>query len=160
MTDQSNIIYLKWHNKKMFPKGDWLKEPDICQWEYNNFACLALRDMSLGIWKGFVGLDTTHKLYSKSLEDLIKTDDIIEICFSVHGGLCSAGPLISKYKSYNNNLWWLGIETATGGDLMPLLKLDMENPDIARTLGTQTYKGLSFIRRETNKLARCIKRII
>jgi hypothetical protein len=115
--------------------------------------------MSLGVWKGFVGINKEHSFYSKSIEEILKTDEAMEIFFSVYGGICSAGPLIAKYKSYNQNLWWIGIETSHGADLMPLLKLDMQNPDIARTVADQTYKNFSFIRHETNKLAKYIVRI-
>lgn len=159
MSELNNVIFLEWLNKKSFPKGVWRQEPDLCYWESYGLSCLAIRDMSLGIWKGFVGVEPGHLFHSKSIEEVLKTEEASEIFFSVYGGICTAGPLIAKYKSYNRNLWWLGIETTHGSDYMPLLKLDMQNPDIARTVGDQTYKDFAFIRREINKLARSIARI-
>lgn len=159
MTDLNNVIFLEWLNKKSFPPGDWLKEPDLGHWESYNFSCLAVRDMSLGVWKGFVGVENTHPFYSKSIEDILKTDEAADIFFSVYGGICTAGPLIQRYKSYSRNLWWIGIETSHGADLMPLLKLDMQNPDIARSVSGQTYKNFPFIHKEINKLARYISKV-
>lgn len=159
MSELNNVIFVEWLNKKTFPKGVWMSEPDLCYWEHRNLACLNIRDMSLGVWKGFVGVEPGHLFHGKSVEDILKMDEAMEIFFSVYGGICSAGSLIPKYKNYNRNLWWIGIETSHGSDLMPLLKLDMQNADIARTVADQTYKDFSFIRRETNKLAKAIARI-
>ena len=155
----SNIIFLEFFNKKNFPLGEWHREPDLSHWIQYDMACLALRDMSLGIWKGFVGVDSRHLFYGKSIEDILKTKQVISMFFDVYGGLCSAGRLPSKYKEYSANLWWIGIETSHGADYMPLLKLDTENPDMVKTISHQTYKNFMFIRKETNKLAKFMSRI-
>jgi hypothetical protein len=155
----SNVIFLEFFNKKSFPPGKWLSEPDLCHWNRYGMDCLAIRDMSLGVWKGFVGVNQKHSFYSKKIEEVLKMEETMEIFFSVYGGITSAGRLPPKYKDYAHNLWWIGIETSHGADFMPLLKLDMENPDMAKMLSHQTYKDFSFIRRETNKLSKCLSRI-
>jgi hypothetical protein len=116
--------------------------------------------MSLGVWKGFVGVDRKHLFYGKSIEDVLKTEEAIEMFFGVYGGLCSAGSLPPRYKEYSSNLWWVGIETSHGADYMPLLKLDTDNPDMAKMVSHQTYKNFMFIRKETNKLAKLLSRMI
>lgn len=114
--------------------------------------------MSLGVWKGFVGIAVPHPLYFMDLESILKEPKMIDAFLAVYGGICSAGRLPDKYREYSKNLWWLGVETSHGGDYMPLLKLDLENQDMAKMLSGQTYKDLAFIRRETNKLAKYVSR--
>lgn len=148
----SNIIFIEFYNKQGFPPGKWLKEPDLCSWDHK-LPCLAIRDMGMGVWRGFVGIDGYHPFYGKSVEDLLKIPEAMEIFFSVYGGLSGAGKLPAKYKSFTNNFWWLGIETCHGGDLMPLIKLELPPQNMDKMLSGQTYKDLQFIRKETNKLA-------
>lgn len=152
-----NLIKLEFFNKKNFPKGKWLNEPDLCQWKRHNLSCLVIRDMSLGVWKGFVGLPKTNKFYGNKLENLLLSDEFLNIY--IYGGICSAGSLLYKYSIYDNGLWWIGIETTHGGDFMPLLKLDLLDPDMLKISGKQTYKDFSFIRKETNKLAKYLSRM-
>jgi hypothetical protein len=154
----NNVIFIEFLNKQNFPPGKWLNEPDLCQWEHK-LPCLTIRDMGMGIWKGFVAVDGYHPFYGKSIEELIKIPDAMEIFLSVYGGLSGAGRLPAKYKEYAKNLWWIGIETSHGGDLMPLLKLEVEGQDRDKMLSGQTYKDLRFIRKETNKLANMLAKL-
>ena len=135
-----------------------MNEPDLCFWEHK-LPCLAIRDMSMGIWKGFVAVDDKHPFHGKTVEDLLKLSEGIEIFSSVYGGMSGAGRLPAKYKEFSKNAWWIGVETSHGGDLMPLLKWDNSDPDMAKMISNQTYKDLRFIRRETNKLANLISKI-
>jgi len=148
----NNVIIIEFYSKKNFPPGEWKNEPDLCYWE-RRLPCLALRDMAMGIWKGFVGIEEGHPFYGLSIEELLKHDDAMEIFFAIHGGITMAGRLPPKYKEYAKNYWWIGLETSHGADLMPFLKLDTSDPDMAKMLSNQVYKDIHFIRRETNKLA-------
>ncbi len=154
----NNIIFIEFYNKQKFPKGVWLNEPDVCAWDHK-LPCLALRDMNMGIWKGFVGLDETHPYFNKTIEELLKIPEAMEIFLSVYGGLSGSGRLPAKYKEYAKNYWWIGIETSHGGDLMPLINLEDDEPDTAKMASIQTYKDLKFIRKETNKLANYLAKI-
>jgi hypothetical protein len=154
----NNVIFIEFYNKKNFPPGKWINEPDLCSWECN-FPCLAIRDMTMGIWKGFVAVEEGHPLHGKSIEEMLKLPAMPDIFLSVYGGLVGAGRLPAKYKEFAKNYWWVGIETSHGGDLMPLLKLDEGDPFMDKMISTQTYKDLSFIRRETNKLAKMISKL-
>lgn len=165
----NNIIFLEYYNKDRFPPGKWRREPDFCKWHHAGFPCVAIRDMSLGVWKGFIGVNSSQLFYHKSLEDILKHPAMIEAFLGVYGGVCSAGRLPPKYKDIGKyfedksisylSLWWLGIETSHGGDFMPLLKLESTGTDMDKMLSNQTYKDLAFIRRETNKLAKFVSRI-
>lgn len=154
----SNLIKLVFLNKKHFPPGKWKNEPDICSWTKYDLSCLAIRDMSLGTWKGFVGIGIAHPLYFMDLESILKEPQMIDAFLAIYGGISSAGKLPSKYKDYADNLWWIGCETSHGGDYMPLLKIDTSDLDMAKMLSGQTYKDLVFIRNETNKLAKYVSR--
>lgn len=154
----SNLITIEFFSKKDFPPGKWLSEPDLCFWHYHDTPCLALRDMSMGIWKGFVGLEEGHSLFEKPMDKIVEHPQALELFRVAYGGLSGAGRLPAKYQSYAKNCWWIGIETSQGVDLMPLLKLDQADPDMAKLLSNQTYKDLHFIRRETNKLAKYLIR--
>lgn len=150
----NNVIFLEFFDKKKFPPGEWHKEPDLSRWIYNNMDCLAIRDMSLGIWRGFVGIDEQHLFYHKSVEDIVSIESGMDLFFEVDGRLSSAGRLPIRYREYTSNLWWVGIDTTQGNDYMPLLKL---NDSI--TTEHQTYKNFSFIRNKTNKLSRLLSKI-
>lgn len=152
----NNVIFLKFYNKGKFPPGKWTSEPDYCRWIRNDLVCVALRDMSLGIWKGFVGLDSSHPCFGKSVDDILKAPLMLDAFLSIYGGICTAGHLPSRYEEDAKKLWWVGCETSHGGDLYPLLKT---TPDMDIMLSGQTYKDLNFIRRETNKLAMYVSRI-
>lgn len=154
----NNVIFLKFYNKQKFPPGKWVSEPDYCKWTRAGLTCVALRDMSLGVWKGFVGLQSNHTFFGKSVEDMLKVPQMQDAFLAVYGGICSAGYLPDKYEEDAKKLWWVGIETSHGGDLFPLLKMD-NSPDMDILLSGQTYKDLLFIRKETNKLALFVSRI-
>lgn len=155
----SNIITIEFFSKKDFPVGKWLKEPDLCFWHYHGFPCLTVRDMSMGIWKGFVGIDNSHSLYEKTMDYIMDIPQALELFRCAYGGLSGAGKLSPKYQNYAKNCWWIGIETSQGSDLMPLLKLDQSDSDMTKLISNQTYKDLHFIRRETNKLAKQLLKI-
>jgi hypothetical protein len=157
----TNLIFIEFYDKKVFPPGKWMNEPDLCSWEHK-LPCLALRDMGLGIWKGFVGLDEQHPYYGQSIEELLKSpraSEAMEIFVSVYGGFSGAGRLPPKYKEFAQNYWWIGIETSHGGDFAPLLVIDTSDPNAAKMTANQTYKDLRFIRKETNKLANSLVKI-
>lgn len=154
----NNLIFIEFYNKQNFPPGKWMSEPDFVSWEHK-LPCLAIRDMSMGIWKGFVAVDVKHPYYGKSVEDLLKLPEGLDIFTAVYGGMSGAGRLPTKYKEFAKNYWWIGVEASHGADLMPLLKLDEGDPNMAKMTSNQTYKDIHFIRRETNKLANLISKI-
>lgn len=147
-----NVIFIDFYNKMGFPPGKWLSEPDMCRWLKDTLPCLAIRDMSLGTWKGFVGVDSAHPFHSQDIASLLNIDSSIEIFLSVHGGICSSGVLPLKYSEFTKNFWWFGIDTSHGGDFAPLLTE-------SSILGNQSYKDFKFIRKETNKLAKLLAKI-
>lgn len=146
-----NVVFLEFFKKEHFPPGEWHKEPDLVRWINLGVNCLAIRDMSLGIWRGFVGVNQQHLFYKKSIENILATEKGMDFFFATGGRFCSVGRLPAKYREYVSNLWWVGITTNHADDYMPLIKL--ENPDM---FVNQTYKNFSFIRSETNKMSKLI----
>ena len=154
----NNVIIIEFYSKQGFPPGKWLSEPDLCAWEHR-LPCLAIRDMGMGIWKGFVGVDKSHSLYGKLINEMLVLPEVRDIFIAVYGGLSGAGRLPAKYKDFAKDFWWIGIDTSHGGDFMPLLKIEDSDPNMAKLISTQTYKDLRFIRKETNKLANLISKL-
>lgn len=154
---QNNVVFIEFFNKKNFPPGDWMSEPDLCQWTSSGFECLVMRDMKLGIWRGFVGTTRAHKIFNKSLLDIINEPWGLDL--EVYGGVSVAGKLPPRYKELNQDRWWIGFECAQGEDLFPLVKLDLNDPIQAAIFCSQSYKDIHFARRETNHLAQQLKTI-
>ncbi len=150
LTSQGNIVFIEFYSKKHFPPGVWMSEPDLCRWESNGFVCLALRDMSLGMWRAYVKLTSEHPAYGKDFHHLLNENLITHI--NIHGGLSTIGKLPKKFIEYNKDAWWIGFECTQGEDYLPLLAHD-------ESYGEQTYKTLQFVRRETNYLARQLSKI-
>ena len=150
-----NVIYIQFHNKKDFPPGKWSREPDYCKWEHCGLTCVSIRDMTLGVWKGFVGVTKEHPAFNKSLESIFK--DKWGLHIMVHGGISIAGKLPTPdYKDLNRGRWWFGFECSQGEDVMPLIQLDKSDPLAAAAQASQSYKDLVFVRKETNDLAKQI----
>lgn len=152
----NNIVYIEFLDKKNFPPGDWMAEPDYCEWDAYGFNCLVLRDMKLGMWRGFISLPIGHKFYGYTLTKILNQDWGLEL--EVHGGLSIAGKLPIKYKELNKDKWWLGFECSKGEDLLPLVKFDKDDPIYQGIRDHQSYKGFHFVRKETNHLAKQLLR--
>lgn len=152
-----NIIFLEFYNKKNFPPGVWLREPDFVKWKAYGLECVAIRDMTLGMWRGFVGVPSTHKAFSKKYEDIINEEWGLSL--NVHGGISLTGKLPTKYKDLNKDVWWIGFACTHGEDLMPLVKIDRSDPLMAQIVNMQSYKDIKFVRKEINILAKQLCRI-
>jgi hypothetical protein len=145
-----NIIYIEFLNKSHLPPGEWWREPDYCEWTFRDYKCLAVRDMTLGNWVGFVGVSTDHPTFGKSL----KTGTVDEgwcLTLSVHGGISFLGKLPIKFKDLNKGRWWFGFECSQGTDILPVMMVAEPNTVISPT---QSYKNLIFVRSEANKLVK------
>ena len=148
----NNLISLLFLDKKALPPGEWSREPDFCSWYRKTLPCIVVRDMTLGIWKAFVGVPEDHPFYGKTIEDLSKLSSGVEVFLGTYGGLSGAG--VIPQDKFEGKFWWLGIETSHGGDLVPGLNIDGIDPEMIKIMTTnQTYKSFSFIRKEANSLA-------
>jgi hypothetical protein len=158
LTDESNIIFIEFYNKKNFPPGDWVTEPDFCKWKSYGFVCVAIRDMRLGMWRSFIRISPDHKAYKKNYAEMIEAGWGLDIDF--YGNIPPiTGKLPAKFSSLNKNYWWVGMEFTGAEDLLPLVKVDLSDPVLNSIVSGQTYKNLSFVRKETMRLAKQLKKI-
>ena len=147
-----NIILLNFSNKDNFPPGKWLNEPDFCSWFHNGFPCLVSRDMNVGTWNGFVGVDSEHSLFGKNINALFDDPEVAVILFggAVYGGIVSAGLVPNELKDLDQKYWWFGISTAHINDFLPLGKTNTTK---------SSYKDFKFIRKEANKLTNLLLKL-
>ena len=148
----SNVIHIEFKNKKHFPPGEWLREPDVCKWESNGFQCLAIREKQMGVWTAFVGVSKEHSSFSKPLKILLHEPWFLNL--NVHGGVSTIGK-----NSLDKDLWWFGWDTSQGEDLMPLVQFDPDDPILGQYHINHTYKNLKFVIKETNLLAKQLLKI-
>lgn len=150
------IVYHTLKDKeKLFGDGPWCAEPDKMQWldEETGFPCLAVRQLVLGHWCGYVGVPRDHPYYGKNNNDC----DV-----SVHGGLtfsdkCTPGPESETIchivdVGEDDDVWWLGFDCAHAFDLSPsVLKFHAYR---ATLCGIElAYRDLAYVREECRKLA-------
>ena len=135
------------YDKSRWGVGEWNNEPDRDQWVHAGFACLIVRNGS-GSWCGYVGVPSDHPDYGK---------DYDEVDAEVHGGLtyasaCAGNICHVPAAGMPDDVWWLGFDTAHGGDVVPFVAgfaaTHLAFPDLGGT-----YKNLSYIKAETNRLA-------
>lgn len=149
MEDASNVVFIEFGDKTLWPKGTWLAEPDYCAWENHGHNCIVMRDMKLGIWRGFVGVTKDHPYHGKTLANLLNEKIYLHLAI-VHGGVSFAGRLL-QIKNTNRKCWWFGFECLQEEDLVPLApKVEVNSQLIG---GQQIYRNFNYARRETNKLA-------
>ncbi len=144
-----NIIYIDFFDKSQCPNGKWKHEPDFCKWTSYGLTCIAIRDMKLGMWRSFVGVDKAHQVYSKSIPDLILCDYDVDF-----GHRILVGKLPHQIRSHNDQKWWIGFECSSGTDLLPFLINDTSNALYIKLRESQTYKDLIYVKRVTGQLAK------
>jgi hypothetical protein len=148
----NNLIHIEFSDKTDFPPGIWkTREPDFCSWWRYTYPCLAIRDMKLGFWSGYVGVPKEHPAYGKDLPKLLEEKWFLQMEMP-HEGICLSGKL-SKYKKYSEGYWFLGWATLSTTDLLPLMPEKLET-DKNKVVEIKTYKDIHFVRRETNLLAK------
>lgn len=142
-------------------RGEWDGEPDKMQWTdgATGLVCLAKRNPRSGNWCGYVGVAPGHPWHGKSYNDVEA---------EVHGGLtfadgCQEGPPEQTIchvpaPGEADDLWWLGFDCHHAWDFAPGMhargvKLD---PVLFARDWNETYKSLSYVRKECGDLARQI----
>lgn len=150
--------------KEFWGEGPWQSEPDRLEWHAHGFPCLAVRG-PVGAWCGYVGLPRRHPLYGRDY-DLAEEHGI-----SAHGGITFGG-FCGGAICHNDpeRVYWIGFDCAHYQDLSPALRATMrhiapeltklhEKLELDRVFGTEVYRTLEFVRRETEELARQLKSV-
>lgn len=154
MSDSEKIGPLMIYQKEKWGPGPWQTEPDRMDWIRSGFSCFALRN-EFGNWCGYVGVPKEHPDYGKSHTDM-SIDPI-----NVHGGLtytdkCQGHICHVPKAGMPADVWWFGFDTGHAGDLSPRVTAALG--DHSDLLEWQVYRDADYIKKETNSLARQLKK--
>jgi hypothetical protein len=111
---------------KLFGQGEWVKEPDLVEFEYEGIRCRIRRHPYYGNLCGYILLPANHIWCGKKYYDL----DV-----DVHGGL--------SYGEYGEDGFWIGFDCGhVLMDYIPAYKI----MDIYRMISIKsTYKNIDFV---------------
>lgn len=162
------------HDKPMYrdyeaniPAGPWDDEPDKAQWidGDTDLDCLAVRN-GHGAWCGYVGVPSTHPLHSKGNSGM--DEDLPPL--QVHGGITFTGSCNEEapeghgvchipLPGRDDNVWWIGFDTAHHWDTSPGLMATSKRIGIDSFLPDEhtSYKTLGYVQAECAQLAEQLK---
>jgi hypothetical protein len=129
-------------------EGPWLTESDRIEWRSQGFVCLVHRNMPMGFWCGYVGVEPGHPWHGRSYSDLEDTVD-------VHGCLtysdaCSGHICHVPEPGEPEHLWWLGFDLGHAFDLQP----GMEQKYRGRMMSFgAVYRDEAYVRAQVEGLA-------
>lgn len=135
--------------KSSWGDGPWQSEPDRKEWrdEETGLVCLAVRNMHLGHWCGYVGIPPSHSAHGKD-------EDTLDL--SVHGGITYAQECNGKVchipaPGEAEHLWWLGFDCAHAGDTSPT---SLASSTVLRGFPIYgTYRDLAYVEQQCKELA-------
>lgn len=154
-------------DKSSWGEGEWMNEPDKRQFldEETGYPCLIVRSPTSGSLCGYVGMSESHPFFGKEYDD---------IPINVHGGLTfsdacqkSSDPAHGIcHIADNDNVWWVGFDTAHAFDFMPamdaLMKSIPDFPQLPKLVNLHgefmdIYRNIDYITAEIKSLARQLK---
>jgi hypothetical protein len=156
-------VYDRPFKLKFFGNGEWIYEPDLVEFEYEELLCIVVRVVKRepfnkeevyfgGHLCGYIFLPEDHPLYGKETED-------IEI--DSYQGI--------TYTQKTREGWMIGFDCAHSGDLIPSMEhMRNPNPEIKKMreiytdpegyekcpLFNPTYKNMDFCIKECKSLAK------
>lgn len=175
--------------KATWKEGPWTTEPDKMQWqdEETGLPCLIVRNRS-GALCGYVGVPKGHPFHAVDYhncskeecgevdEDGIKSyhsycDHSPSHVLDAHGGITFSGFCQESEHGIchvvepgeDDKVWWLGFDTAHGGDIIPAFTgPKMEAIGITSFTDREpgaSYKNIAYVKRQVKELARQLKGI-
>lgn len=160
-------------DKHKWGEGPWADEPDVAYWvdEETELRCIAVRDLSLGHWTGYVGVPSGHPLYRVDDDDRFRA-------LAVHGGVDSVGGcaeggperdtalgVSTGHIEHDGNpvchatepgdVWWLGFRADGVYDVAPKFEQQMRERDMALPPQhtPRVYRSLGYMRDQCEGLA-------
>lgn len=123
-------------------------EPNNYKWvdSHSGYLCYIVRHGIFGSLCGYVRIPKNHSLYRK---DRYK---IRELALNVHGGITYSGIGIRRYGGGNVRGFFIGFDCAHYKDLV----LSHIQGNICTDV---VYRDLAYVKSETTKLAKQLKRI-
>jgi hypothetical protein len=137
-------------DKKDWPNGPWMNEPDKIQFvTESGYPGLIVRSENSGSLCGYVGININHPNYLHSYHDV----DV-----KVHGGLtysnkCNYHICHEAKEGEDDNVWWLGFDTAHYDDFIPSLTMHLT------CWNHGTYRTIDYVKDQVEYLARQLKEI-
>lgn len=133
-----------------WPSGEWDSEPDRVDFIHAGFSCLLHRN-EMGAWCGYVGVTETHPAFGKDY-------DAVDV--EAHGGLtyaraCRGSICHVPQPGMADKVWWLGFDLIHSGDTAPgMLRFHRASGFI-----DETYRNLPYARRQTERLAKQLRKM-
>ena len=137
--------------------GPWQDEPDRKDWHHAGFHVFAHRNETLGNWCAYVGVEKDHPYFGKNYDD---------IPVDVHGwltyGRACDGKMICHVpcEGESEETWWFGFDCGHSFDTSPGTIGLYKQAGIDSIFRGATYKTLSYVENETNKLAQQLRDIM
>jgi hypothetical protein len=150
---QSRINFAPEIKKAQWGEGEWVNEPDLIFFTYEDILCRIIRmavweevkneHLSLGHLNGYIKVPPSHPWYSKEYD----TIDCV-----VHGGL--------TYGEMEPDGWWIGFDCAHSMDEIPSLRFiyshieqEIKKSHLLKEcelccLISREYKDVEFVRNE------------
>ena len=137
--------------------NEWDTEPSRVEWkdEATGYACLLVRNESMGNLCGYVAVPPGHPAHGKPYDD-------VEV--SVHGGLtyahaCQGDICHAPEPGEPDNVYWFGFDCAHAYDLMPLMA-ERERERGWPAMGEPgVYRNVAYVQAECASLARQLKEL-
>lgn len=128
--------------KESLPEGPWLYECDRYSENYGPLVILLRRNPKLLTWCAYVGITEDFNGMYNVKEDMLR--DMLD----VHGGVTYAGKCngVLSEAPEENNLFWIGFDTAHSNDYIPGLDIDIQH-------SSATYKDYEYVLDEARYLA-------
>lgn len=163
-------------DKNGWPEGPWNREPDKIQFEdeATGYPCLIVRNR-MGALCGYVGVPAGHRFHGVGYDDVRAGDSETYDDANyppAHGGLtfsnkCHEGVPEAEGICHvpgpgePDDPWWLGFDTAHGGDLIPGMarfheEFDASHPQYAH-LRDEVYRDVAYVKANIAELAEWLK---
>lgn len=153
-------------DRSKWEPGPWDGEPDRVDFKHAGLPCLLLRHANFGHWCAYAGVPPGHPLHGKNYSLAYDSGDNDELLdpkaaalldkIEVHGGItyaaaCSHNVCHVPEPGEPDEVWWFGADFHHSGDHAPT-RTDRHEWHW-RPGADESYKGVSYVQREAEKLA-------
>jgi hypothetical protein len=161
VTNAMKTLSYTYIDKSKWGDGPWNDEPDKVQWQdkATGLPCLAVRNLPIGNWCGYVGVSASHPHFGKDYDD-----EAVDI--DCHGGLTFAGACRENDKEHgichrpdlgeDDHVWWLGFDCCHALDLMPGTAATLREVGL-KPWPEDVYRDLSYVQKECASVAKQLK---
>lgn len=165
-------------------EGSWVDEPDRMDFEAYGLPCLLLRQLTSGHWCGYVAVHPGHPLHGVHYDDVPEHCSahggltFSDSCEQEKDNNAFSSYLRQSEKTWGytigdpkkasichdvasgepDNVWWFGFDAAHFMDVRPGINMVLRPYGGAWSDVPETYKDISYMRRECENLAKSLAR--